>query len=270
MNTDIRVSILLPRHWKYKRLKRLLGLPPMELLIVFWGTVAEQVPNGELRGWSVADIEDAAGWEGEAGAFCQAMLDSELLDKTADGFYPHDWVEHQPWVVGAKERSEIARKAGQASAEARRKASRSAKKQRPVEQGVEQGVDTELTPGSADVQPPVISMILNDKTEHGVTEADFQRYSELFPAVDVMQELRNMKAWLFDNPARRKTRSGVKAFITKWLIKEQNRGGHNGRPNTPGGAGPIGRKTEGIESGKPAILGKGDFAGDFPDHSDEW
>lgn len=68
----------------------------MEFLIVFWGTVAEQIPNGALNGWSTADIEDAAGWDGETGKFCQALTDSKFLDITTHGFYPHGWADHQP------------------------------------------------------------------------------------------------------------------------------------------------------------------------------
>ena len=48
MNTDIRIDIRLPRHWKYRKLKRAIGTAPMEYLIVFWGTVAEQKPDGNL------------------------------------------------------------------------------------------------------------------------------------------------------------------------------------------------------------------------------
>ena len=47
----------------------------------------------------------------------------------------------------------------------------------------------------------------------------------LYPAVDVMQEFRNMKGWLIGDRKRLKTRGGVKRFITGWLSREQNRGG---------------------------------------------
>ena len=33
-----------------------------------------------------------------------------------------------------------------------------------------------------------------------------------------------MKAWCDANPSRKKTRRGVKAFIVKWLSKEQDKG----------------------------------------------
>lgn len=114
MNTDIRIDIRLPRHWKYRKLKRAIGTAPMEYLIVFWGTVAEQKPDGNLIGWASADIEDAAGWDGEPGVFCAAMMAVGFLDETETGFLPHDWADHQPWAVGAEERSKKARSAAKA------------------------------------------------------------------------------------------------------------------------------------------------------------
>lgn len=124
MNTDIRICISLPRHHKYKKLKRLIQREPMLYLVIFWGTVAEQVPTGELDRWTVTDVEDAAEWDGDMGVFCQALHDSGFLDVTDQGFSPHDWAEHQPWAVGAKERSKSAQIAGKASAEAKRKLKR--------------------------------------------------------------------------------------------------------------------------------------------------
>lgn len=69
---------------------------------------------------------------------------------------------------------------------------------------------------------PLIGLPLNDGTEHAVTEEDLAEYSRLYPAVDVMQQLRNMRGWLMANPQRRKTKRGIKAFISTWLQKEQD------------------------------------------------
>ena len=74
-------------------------------------------------------------------------------------------------------------------------------------------------------EPPVISLPLNDGTEYPVTQADIDKYIGLYPAVDVMQQLRNMYGWLDGNPSRRKTKGGIKRFISSWLAREQDRGG---------------------------------------------
>ena len=64
----------------------------------------------------------------------------------------------------------------------------------------------------------------SDGTEHWIYEDNVSEWSELFPAVDVMQELRKMKSWLDSNKARRKTKRGIARFINSWLSKEQDKG----------------------------------------------
>ena len=73
--------------------------------------------------------------------------------------------------------------------------------------------------------PPIISIILNDKSLFDVSPEDYNRWCELYPAVNVMQELRKMSSWSTDNPKRRKTKSGIRRFINAWLSKEQDKGG---------------------------------------------
>lgn len=79
-------------------------------------------------------------------------------------------------------------------------------------------------PQAADA-PPVISLPLNDGTFFDVSENDRAKWSQLYPNVDVLQQLRNMAGWCDANPARRKTRGGIKRFITAWLAREQDKGG---------------------------------------------
>ena len=71
--------------------------------------------------------------------------------------------------------------------------------------------------------PPVISLILNDKSLHDIFQSDIDGWKELYPAVDILQELRKMKGWLDSNPAKRKTQRGIKRFINGWLAREQDR-----------------------------------------------
>ncbi|EIA1766317.1 ATPase [Vibrio parahaemolyticus] len=59
---------------------------------------------------------------------------------------------------------------------------------------------------------------------HQVTQSDLFEYRELYPAVDVAQQLRNMIGWSKANPTRQKTAAGIKRFIHSWLCKEQDRG----------------------------------------------
>ena len=73
------------------------------------------------------------------------------------------------------------------------------------------------------IEPSIIQLILNDKTLYDVTQSDFKEYEELYPNVDVMQELRKMKGWLNANPTKRKTKRGIKRFINNWLSREQDK-----------------------------------------------
>lgn len=77
-------------------------------------------------------------------------------------------------------------------------------------------------------QEAIITLQLNTGEEWPVLSSDLSEWAELYPAVDVMQCLRNMKGWLLSNPTKRKTSRGIKRFITTWLQKEQDKGGTQG------------------------------------------
>lgn len=79
-------------------------------------------------------------------------------------------------------------------------------------------------PQAADA-PPVISLPLNDGTFFDVSENDRAKWSQLYPNVDVLQQLRNMAGWCDANHTKRKTRGGIKRFIAAWLAREQAKGG---------------------------------------------
>ena len=79
----------------------------------------------------------------------------------------------------------------------------------------------------ADSKPehsPIVSLLLNDKSFYHVNQAQINHWSELYPAVDIKQELLKMKGWLESNPKKRKTSRGINAFITAWLSKAQDKG----------------------------------------------
>ena len=79
---------------------------------------------------------------------------------------------------------------------------------------------------SAPVPAAVIELILNDKTLYPIHQSDIDMWQELYPGVNVLQQLRAMSGWLDANPQKRKTRKGVKRFINNWLSREQDKGGN--------------------------------------------
>ena len=78
---------------------------------------------------------------------------------------------------------------------------------------------------SAPVPAAVIELILNDKSFYPITQQDINDWAEIYPNVNILQELRKMKGWLDANPAKRKTSRGIKRFINSWLSREQDKGG---------------------------------------------
>lgn len=70
--------------------------------------------------------------------------------------------------------------------------------------------------------PIVAKFILNDKSMYEVSAADVAHFKELYPAVDIEQELRNITGWCDANPKNRKTRAGAKRFMTAWFSRAQN------------------------------------------------
>lgn len=72
--------------------------------------------------------------------------------------------------------------------------------------------------------PPVITIPLVGDAEFPITAEQVDEWGRLFPAVDVPQQLRAIRAWNLANPKNRKTKAGVLRHVTTWLAKEQDRG----------------------------------------------
>lgn len=82
--------------------------------------------------------------------------------------------------------------------------------------------------------PPAAVLPLVDGTDFEISVEMVAELSGLYPAVDVEQQLRNMRGWLLANPKNRKTKAGVMRFVNSWLSREQN----SARPSAnqkPGG-----------------------------------
>lgn len=86
------------------------------------------------------------------------------------------------------------------------------------------GAETPL----ADVEP----ITLNDGTEWRCPLADYEEYRRLYPAVDIDNAFREMRAWCNSNPTKRKTSRGIKRFVNGWLSRQQDsgKGTHASKP----------------------------------------
>lgn len=88
-------------------------------------------------------------------------------------------------------------------------------------------ISPEVEPTSGPVSGFAVPLV--DGSDFDVPQRMLDDWATLFPAVDVQQELREMRAWSLANKAKRKTRRGVEAFIVRWLSKAQDT---PGRPRT--------------------------------------
>lgn len=63
----------------------------------------------------------------------------------------------------------------------------------------------------------------------GLTQSKVDEYAATYPSLDVLQECRKARQWSIDNPANRKTHSGMTKFLNGWMARAQNSGRANGQ-----------------------------------------
>lgn len=168
----------------------------------------------------------------------------------------------RPVLDKAKERAESGKKGGskpeandkqneikpETNAKQRKAASKK-EKEKEIEKENEVEIDN-ITPsefcGELPSSPPPAAVLpLVDGTDFEISVKMAAELSGLYPAVDVEQQLRNMRGWLLANPKNRKTKAGIMRFVNSWLSREQNSarpassqatGGRYGKPDIPKGA----------------------------------
>lgn len=66
-------------------------------------------------------------------------------------------------------------------------------------------------------------MPLNDGSYYPIIQKQIDEWNELYLSVDVLAELKKMRAWLDANKCRRKTKKGIMRFIVNWLSRAQDK-----------------------------------------------
>lgn len=99
-------------------------------------------------------------------------------------------------------------------------------KEKEVEIEVEKEIDnihpTDVCAELPSSPPPAAVLPLVDGSDFPIAQETVDELSRLYPAVDVDQQLRNMRGWLLANPKNRKTKAGIMRFVNSWLSREQN------------------------------------------------
>lgn len=82
-------------------------------------------------------------------------------------------------------------------------------------------------PVESEPEDPVILTfpIVGDQGYWNLKESKVKEWTESFPHLDVMLELKKARQWCLDNPANRKTSRGMTRFLGGWLSRAQNSGG---------------------------------------------
>ena len=100
-------------------------------------------------------------------------------------------------------------------------------KEKEIEVEVEKEIDnippTEVCGELPSSPPPAAVLPLVDGSDFPIAQKTVDELSGLYPAVDIDQQLRNMRGWLLANPKNRKTKAGIMRFVNSWLAREQNR-----------------------------------------------
>ncbi|WP_333664728.1 hypothetical protein [Desulfobacter postgatei] len=109
MNIDFRISVEFFDHPKTVKLERSLGSEGIKHLLILWAWTAKNKPNGFLSNMNEDDIEIAAKWTKETGAFVKALKNLRFIDQSEDGFSLHNWQRRNPWAAGSETRGDKAR-----------------------------------------------------------------------------------------------------------------------------------------------------------------
>ena len=80
-----------------------------------------------------------------------------------------------------------------------------------------------VNPGVGDPKP-VIAFDWDEGLFTGISDAQVERWSASFPAVNVDEEIGKAAAWLAADKRRAKSQYG--RFLTGWLMRAQDRGGN--------------------------------------------
>ena len=110
----IRVDDTLPDHPKVKRLVRMLRCTEIEVvgaLVCLWLWALRFRADGDLTGLDAQELEDAARWAGEPGAFARGVREARLIEEREGRLMIHDWSDYAGSLREARRKAEQRSKA---------------------------------------------------------------------------------------------------------------------------------------------------------------
>jgi len=109
MSADVRLTMELLQHPKFRKVVRALGADGGLAFITLIAWAGANRPSGDLAGLSDEDLELAVDWRGAPDKLVQVLAAVGFLDGQEMERRLHDWAEHQPWAAGSPIRSAKAR-----------------------------------------------------------------------------------------------------------------------------------------------------------------
>lgn len=211
-------------------------------LELLWHFTAKFSPQGDVGKWSDEAIAKAVGWganDGTPADLIRSLISGQWLDECSERrLLVHDWEEH----TDDSTKKGLARKNLKVFKPVR-KMSRHVRTKSAVVQTCPEKIclpepslalpsqsltTSSSSPAKADGEQTVVQVFQCSGTgpkEYPLTETKLAEYEQAYPAVDVRSQIRQMAQWLRDNPANRKTYTGMPAFMNRWLSRAQNNGG---------------------------------------------
>lgn len=96
-------------HPKTRGLVGLLGRGAEVMPLKLWTYCGKYyAEGGRLSAHGVQEIESIVGWWGKPGEAVKGMLKVNFLDHDADGYFVHDWTEHQGHIHALRKRAKHA------------------------------------------------------------------------------------------------------------------------------------------------------------------
>ena len=109
---SLNVDLYYFEHPKTKRLIGRLGRGAEVIPLKLWAYCGKlHAETGRLAGYSEAEIESIVEWWGKEGECVKALVELRWLERDAEGFVVHDWLEHEGHLMSFSIRGRAAAKA---------------------------------------------------------------------------------------------------------------------------------------------------------------
>jgi hypothetical protein len=218
-----------PNHFKTQRLKRLLRIPAYQaigILEALWQFVAANAWEGDLGKIPDEDVLASIEYDGDGAALFGALVSAKFLDVDKHCRYRiHDWYEHAPEYV----RKRIDRKYGKPPSDNGGQWPPTADNgalTMPNQGKPNQDKNSCSEPNKSVREPeePILEFATKGKPSYWhVTKLQVDRWTELFPGLDILAECRKALAWVEAVPSRRKTARGMPKFLVGWIGRSNDR-----------------------------------------------